>query len=61
MNTSSNCLASTGTILASDLGKYKSVACFYPGDPGRAKFTSLPSDREHLRKLFAKGNRCLFN
>src|SRR5262249_60468867 len=43
-----------GPILALDLGKYKSVACAYPGDPADARFESLTTDREHLRKLFAK-------
>jgi transposase len=44
----------SGTIVAIDLGKYKSVACIYSGDPATAQFTSLPTDRDHLRKLFAK-------
>jgi transposase len=43
----------TGTILALDLGKYKSVACAYHGDPAAARFDTLTTDREHLRKLFA--------
>ena len=42
------------TILAIDLGKYKSVACAYAGDPAQARFESLTTDRQHLRKLFAK-------
>jgi transposase len=41
-------------ILALDLGKYKSVACVSRGDPNTARFESLTTDREHLRKLFAK-------
>jgi hypothetical protein len=36
------------TILAIDLGKYKSVACIYAGDPAKAEFVSLVSDRERL-------------
>src|SRR5258708_13234606 len=44
----------TGTILALDLGKYKSVACVYPGDPAAARFDTLTTDRDHLRKLFAR-------
>jgi transposase len=44
----------TGTILAIDLGKYKSVACAYTADQPAAEFTSLPTDREHLKKLFAR-------
>ena len=43
-----------GTILALDLGKYKSVACAYSGDPDAARFESLTTDRDHLRRLFAK-------
>jgi transposase len=40
------------TILALDLGKYKSVACTYAGDPDDARFQSLTTDRDHLRQLF---------
>jgi transposase len=43
-----------GLILALDLGKYKTVACAYAGDPAAARFESLTTDREHLRRLFAK-------
>jgi transposase len=46
--------APAGLILALDLGKYKTVACAYPGDPAAARFESLTTDRAHLRKLFAK-------
>jgi transposase len=42
------------TILAIDLGKYKSVACLYRGAPDEARFETLTTDRAHLRKLFAK-------
>jgi transposase len=42
------------TILALDLGKYKTVACAYTGSPDTAGFESLTTDREHLRKLFAR-------
>ena len=34
-----------GLILALDLGKYKTVACAYAGDPAAARFESLTSDR----------------
>src|SRR5262245_15819803 len=44
----------TGVILALDLGKYKSVACTYTGDPATARFTTLTTDRTHLRQLFRK-------
>src|SRR5947209_7196930 len=43
-----------GTIVAIDLGKYKSVACAYAGDPATAAFTSFSTDRDHLTKLFAR-------
>jgi transposase len=46
--------ATPGLILALDLGKYKSVACAYQGDPAAARFESLTTDRAHLRQLFAK-------
>src|SRR5262245_16616145 len=45
--------ATPGLILALDLGKYKTVACAYAGDPSTARFETLTTDREHLRKLFA--------
>jgi transposase len=41
-------------ILAIDLGKYKSVACLYTGDPAAATFVSFPTDRDRLQKLFAR-------
>jgi transposase len=44
----------TTAILALDLGKYKSVACAYDGDPAAARFEALTTDRAHLRRLFAK-------
>jgi hypothetical protein len=44
----------TGIIPAIEPGKYKSVACAYAAGPVAADLTSLPTDREHLRKLFAK-------
>jgi transposase len=43
-----------GLILALDLGKYKSVACAYDGDPDAARFETLTTDRDHLRRLFAR-------
>src|SRR3954447_7177761 len=46
--------ATAGLILALDLGKYKTVACAYPGDPAAARFESVVTDRDRLRKLFAK-------
>jgi transposase len=52
MNANTN--QNTGIIVAIDLGKYKSVACVYSGDPATASFTSFPTDRDRLAKLFAK-------
>jgi transposase len=46
--------AAPATILALDLGKFKSVACAYSGDPATAAFATVPSDRAHLQKLFVK-------
>jgi transposase len=51
MHTNTN---TTCTIVAIDLGKYKSVACSYTSDPANATFISFPTDREHLHKLFAR-------
>ena len=47
-------MATAHTILALDLGKYKSVACLYTGDPATATFLTLVTDRERLRKLVQK-------
>ena len=54
MTTTTATAATAGTILALDLGKYKTVACAY--DPGttQARFDTLTTSREHLRKLFAR-------
>ena len=46
--------ATAGLILALDLGKYKTVACAYTTGPDTARFESLTTDRDRLRKLFAK-------
>jgi transposase len=42
------------TILALDLGKYKSVACAYDPASTRTRFGTLTTSREQLRKLFAR-------
>lgn len=42
------------TILALDLGKYKSVACAYDPATTQARFDTLTTSREQLRKLFAR-------
>ncbi len=44
----------TGTILALDLGKYKSVCCLYAGSPDQPRFDSFPTDRAHLGRLLER-------
>jgi transposase len=39
------------TILSVDLGKFKSVACWYDVESGAAKFQTLPTSRSELRKV----------
>jgi transposase len=41
-----------GTILALDLGKYKTVACRYDRAAAEARYQSLDSTREEFRNLF---------
>ncbi len=42
------------TILAIDLGKYKSVACLYSGSPDSARFDSFTTDRARLAQLLQR-------
>jgi transposase len=44
----------SGPILALDLGKFKTVACTYDAASALARFTTLPTSRQELRKLFAQ-------
>jgi transposase len=46
--------ASTSTILAIDLGKYKSVACVHDSDSGEIRFTTFDATRAELQRLHAK-------
>src|SRR6516164_7690904 len=46
--------ASTSTILAIDLGKYKSVACLHDPDSGEFRFTTFETSRAELSRLLAK-------
>src|SRR5262245_24640903 len=46
--------ASTSTILAIDLGKYKSVACVHDADTGEISFTPFDTTRAELRQLIAQ-------
>jgi transposase len=42
------------TILALDLGKYKSVACLYDRATAAARFHTLDTSPDHLRRLFER-------
>jgi hypothetical protein len=46
--------ASTNTILAIDLGKYKSVACVYDQAMGEMSFTTCETTQSELGKLLDK-------
>lgn len=46
--------ASTQTILAIDLGKYKSVACVHDPATGEFRFTTFETSQAELRRLIAK-------
>jgi transposase len=54
MTTTTATAATAGTILALDLGKYKTVACAYDRATTDARFATLTTSREELRKLFAR-------
>ncbi|HZZ78919.1 MAG TPA: hypothetical protein VFE62_10400 [Gemmataceae bacterium] len=41
------------TILAIDLGKYKSVACLLDPNSGEFRFTTIDTSKEELRSLVA--------
>jgi len=51
--TTLNATAATGTILALDLGKYKSVACLYRAADDH-RFTTLPTSHHELERLLTK-------
>jgi transposase len=48
--------ASTSSILAIDLGKYKSVACVHDPDSGEIRFATFDTTRAELQRLLAKEN-----
>jgi transposase len=50
MTTATTAPATTGTILALDLGKYKSVACVYDRATATARFDSFTTSRHELRQ-----------
>ena len=47
-----NRITAAGTILALDLGKYKSVACIYDRSTAECCFHTLDTSRDNLRRLF---------
>jgi len=47
-----NRMTTAGTILALDLGKYKSLACLYDRNTAEGSFQTLDTCRDHLRCLF---------
>jgi hypothetical protein len=47
-----NAAVAPATILAFDLGKYKSVACLYDRATAQAQFHTLDTTRDELRRLF---------
>jgi transposase len=51
---SSTTTASTSTILAIDLGKYKSVVCVHDQATGEIRFTTFDTGRAELHKLIGK-------
>jgi hypothetical protein len=46
-----------GTILALDLGKFKSVACWYQCGSGEVTFETAPSARTELKELLTRRRR----
>jgi transposase len=52
--TTTTAATAAGTILALDLGKYKSVACACDRATTQARFDALTTAREELRQLFAR-------
>ncbi len=60
MTATTTATATTGTILALDLGKFKSVACVYDRDDvDRPCFESVTTSRQHLGRLIAKDTPAL--
>lgn len=52
MTTATTAPVTTGTILALDLGKYKTVACVYDRATASARFDSFTTSRHELRQRF---------
>jgi hypothetical protein len=47
-------MTATRTILALDLGKYKSVACRYEPETGEVQFHTVTTDRDEFRRLIER-------
>jgi transposase len=54
MNTISTTASTNASILAIDLGKYKSVACVHHQGTGEFRFTTFETTRAELKKLIDK-------
>ena len=54
LNTITTVASATTSILAIDLGKYKSVSCVYDQATGEVRFTTIDTSRAELRRLLDK-------
>ena len=54
MNTITTTASTNRSILAIDLGKYKSVSCLYDQASGEIGFTTFDTSRVELRRLLDK-------
>ena len=54
MNTITTTASSNASILAIDLGKYKSVACIHDQETSEFRFTTFDTTRAELRKLIGQ-------
>jgi transposase len=54
MNTISTTASTNASILAIDLGKYKSVACVHHHETGEFRFTTFDTTRAELKKLIGQ-------
>ena len=54
MNTITTTASTNASILAIDLGKYKSVACVHDQDTGEFRFTTFDTTRAELQKLIGR-------
>jgi transposase len=51
MNRNTNTASANTSILAIDLGKYKSVSCVYDQATGEVRFTTFDTSRAELGRL----------